>query len=294
MSVSIKRYVCVGAAAGIMASALLWFSIHPRSDREWIPEQAVLPEANIQGNVAHIRNMRDFTYTARSDFTPHYADRSYDLNKLTSVWYVLTPFSEDWRGPAHSFVSFGFADSQFVSISVEARREPGEVYNAVTGLFKRFELMYVIGDERDLIGQRAAFSTERVYLYPIKATPGRMREMFLSMLHRANELREHPEFYNTITNNCTSNVVAHVNRVAPDTVPAGIKTMLPGYTDEVAFKLGLIDTPLDLERARERYLINARARQFIRDPLFSFRIREAPATSGSTRVTGPSALTASR
>jgi hypothetical protein len=142
--------------------------------------------------------------------------------------------------------------------------------------------MYVVGDERDLVGQRAAFDDDRVYLYPIRAKPERMREMFLAMLERANRLRERPEFYNTLTNNCTSNVVAHVNQIAPKTVPAGIKTILPGYTDEIAFRLGLIATELDLPHARERYLINDRARRFITDSSFSVRIRESGASS-----TGP-------
>jgi hypothetical protein len=131
-----------------------------------------------------------------------------------------------------------------------------------------------VGDERDLIGQRAAFDSDKVYLYPIKASPDRMRAMFVAMLQRANALRDHPEFYNTLTNNCTSNVVSHVNQIAPRTVPAGIKTTLPGYTDEVAHRLGLIDSDLDIARARARYLINAQARRFIDDSLFSFRIRE--------------------
>jgi hypothetical protein len=222
-----------------------------------------------------IRNVRDFDYSGRQTFTARYSDRMYDLSKLTSVWYVLTPFSRRWRGPAHSFVSFGFSDSQFVAISVEARREPGETYDAVKGLFKQFELLYVIGDERDLIGQRAAFNDDPVYLYPIRAKSERIREMFVSMLSRANALRETPEFYNTLTNNCTSNVVSHVNQVAPRTVPAGIKTILPGYTDEVAHGLGLIETDVPLEETRARYLINDRAKRFLRDPLFSIRIRDS-------------------
>jgi hypothetical protein len=273
------RRVLTRAALGILAitaAGAIWLgTLDPRGDRTWIPEQAVLAEASIDRGVARIHNVRDFTYTARQDFTVKYADRTYDLDKLTSVWYVLTPFNEGWRGPAHSFVSFGFADSQFVAISVEARREPGETYDAFTGLFRRFELMYVVGDERDLIGQRAAFSDERVYLYPIKASPERMRFMFVSMLERANQLRQRPEFYNTLTNNCTSNVVAHVNRIVPNAVPAGYKTMMPGYTDEVAMRLGLIDTELEIEKARERFQINERARKYITDPWFSLRIRES-------------------
>lgn len=268
------RYALAVLLIAATATVVGLSSMAPRSDRAWIPEQAVLPEARIEGRVARVENVRNFAYTARKEFTSQYANRTYDLDKLVSVWYVLTPFNTSWRGPAHSFVSFGFADSQFVAISVEARREPGETYDAVKGIFNRFELMYVVGDERDLIGQRAAYDDDRVYLYPIKATPDKMRAMFVSMLERANKLRAEPEFYNTITNNCTSNVVAHVNQVAPHSVPSGLKTILPGYTDEVAHRLGLLETQLDLSSARERYLINARARRFLNDPLFSFRIRE--------------------
>ena len=269
-----RRLVRFGVLLAIPATVIAWMTIHPRGDRTWIPEQARAPAAEIEGATVRIANVRNFTYTARNDFTPAYDARTFDLDKLESVWYVLTPFSERWRGPAHSFVSFGFADSQFVAISVEARREPGETYDAVKGLFKRFELIYVVGDERDLIGQRAAYSTDRVYLYPIKATPEKMRAMFVAMLERANKLRAQPEFYNTLTNNCTSNVVAHVNQIAPNTVPSGIKTILPGYTDEVAHRLGLIDTRLDIVTARERFLVNEQAKRFIRDPRFSSRIRQ--------------------
>src|SRR5687767_2703017 len=185
MSRNTRRFLVIGLVLGCAVVVMAWTAIDPRADRTWIPEQAVLPAASMNGPTVRIGNVRNFTYTARSTFRPAYDTRSYDLDKLVSVWYVLTPFSDRWRGPAHSFVSFGFSDSQFVAISVEARREPGETYDAVKGLFKRFEVMYVVGDERDLIGQRAAFGGERVYLYPIRATRDRMRQMFVAMLERA-------------------------------------------------------------------------------------------------------------
>ena len=49
--------------------------------------------------------------------------------------------------------------------------------------------MYVIGDERDLIGQRAAFGKTPVYMYPIRAPRERIREVFVAMLQRADSLR---------------------------------------------------------------------------------------------------------
>jgi len=267
--------------AGISALLVLaagagtaWRRIAPRADRIWIAEQERAPHATFDGHVAHIANVRSFRYTARHDFTPRYVDRVYDLDKIESISYALTPFYVSFRGPAHSFVTFGFADSQFVAISVEARREPGEEYDVLKGLFKRFEVLYVVGDEPDLIGQRAAFTPEHVYLYPIHAPKEKIRAMFVSMLERANQLRTQPEFYNTVTNNCTSNVIAHVNAVAPATVPSGFRSFLPGYTDELGIRLGLIDTKLGVAQARARYLINDRVRKYLSDSLFSFRIRD--------------------
>jgi hypothetical protein len=267
------RRVATALAALAGASAIALSADHPRSDRPWVPQQAVMARAEIRGDSVHIHRLRNFSYTAEEEFTPAYEDRGYDLNKLESVWFVVTPFSRAWRGPAHTFVSFGFADSQYVGISVEARRERGETYGPVSGLFRRFELMYVVGDERDLIGSRAAFGDYDVYVYPIRTSRERIRALFIEMLGRSNALADRPEFYNTLTNNCTSNVVDHVNHLVPHAVPHGIKTALPGYADEVAYSLGLIDNSISLAEARRRYRVNDRARQFAHSPEFSRRIR---------------------
>lgn len=265
---------CLLLLAVLALTGALLAAMEPRRDRAWIPQQAVLPAARFEGSRVRITGVRNFRYADATHFTAAYDERVYDLDRLTGAWFVLTPFYSTWRGPAHSFVTFGFADSQFVSISVEARREIGEEYGPLAGLFNRYELLYVIGDERDVIGQRARFNDYPVYLYPIRAPRERIRAVFVEMLERANALRERPEFYNTVTNNCTSNVIAHVNHVAPDRVPTGLATMLPGYTDEVALRLGLIDSDLDLERARETFRVNDRARAAGDAPDFSLRIRE--------------------
>lgn len=275
-----KRFTRRHAALGVGTLAIIAGALsvalavdHPRSDREWIRQQAVMAHADIRGDSVYVNHVRNFSYTAEEVFTPAYDDRRYDLNKLESVWFIVTPFSKQWRGPAHTFVSFGFADSQYVGISVEARREPGETYSALTGLFRQFELIYVIGDERDLIASRAVYGGYDVYVYPIRASRERIRALFLEMLARSNALATRPEFYNTLTNNCTSNVVDHVNHIVPRAVPHGIKTILPGYADEVAYSLGLIDNTISLEEARRRFRVNDQARRFVTAQDFSGRIR---------------------
>jgi hypothetical protein len=282
----IRRRVWIPVAVIVFAAVALAVRLsvtHPSNDRHWAPEHAVMPHADFRGDSVLIHNVRNFVYASGTNFTPKYEERAYDLSTLESVWFIVTPFSRSWRGPAHTFVSFGFADSQFVGISVEARREPGENYAVLTGLLERFELIYVIGSESDLIGSRTAFAEFDVYLYPIRASPDKMRQLFIEMLQRANGLRTQPEFYHTVTNNCTSNVVAHVNSVAPGKVPHGLKTILPGYSDEVAYSLGLIDTTITLDESRRRFRVNDRAKQFAGRPDFSLRIRDiASAGSSST------------
>jgi hypothetical protein len=246
----------------------------PSNQRPWAPDHAQPPEITLADSLVRIGNLRTFRYRGADDFEPHYQARTYNLNQLTTVWYVLTPFSTSWRGPAHSFVSFGFGDSTFVSISIEARRELGEDYGVLKGIGRNYELIYVIGDERDVIGRRAAFGELDVYLYPIRTSPERARAVFLDMLRRAESLRTRPEFYHTFTNSCISNLVRHVNAVAPGRIPVGLKLLAPGYSDDVARALGLIDSTMTLEAARRTYRINDQARRHLDSVDFSIKIRQ--------------------
>ena len=255
-------------------AVLLWWLLRlPSHTRRWAPEQAELPWAEIRGDSAHVHNVRNFDWTSATEYTPNWDIRTYDLARLDSAWFVLVPLTSAWRGPAHSFVTFGFSDASYLSVSVEARREVGEEYSVLRGLFRTYELIYVLGDERDLIGRRAVFDGTPVYLYPIQAPRETIREVFVDMVERINRLRDQPEFYNTLTNNCTSNLIRHVNRVVPGRIPPSWRTVLPGYSDEMAIALGLIDSTISIDSARARYRINDRARAAFDSAGFSRRIR---------------------
>lgn len=262
--------VAVAALAVIGAAAL----VRPSNDRPWLPGQAVLAYASFERDSVTIHNMRNFTYGPDGAAVRAYENRAYDLDAIETVWFVLAPFERDNRGPAHTFLSFGFADSQYVAISVEARREVGEEYSLLRGLLRRYEILYVIGDERDLIGLRTNVRGDDVYVYPIRTSRENVRRLFVEMLERANRLRAQPEFYNTLFNNCTTNILDHVNSVAPNRIPYGKEVLLPGYADELAQRLGLLDSSLPIEAARRRFLVNERARKYAGRPDFSTRIRQ--------------------
>jgi hypothetical protein len=247
--------------------------IKPSNDREWTTDQQVLAHADINANLVTIHNIRNFQYRTVDDYTPNYYDRVFDLDKIKKVWYVVEPFS-GVPGSAHTFLSFEFEGNQFVAISVEIRKENGEKYNPIKGLFNQYELMYVIADERDVIKLRTNYRKDLVYLYPAKTTKEKMQQLFLDMVARANHLKDHAEFYNTITNTCTTNIVRHVNAISPERIPKfRWQILFPRESDRLAYRLGLIDTNLPLEKARERYLINKRAIKYAEDYDFSVKIR---------------------
>lgn len=264
----------VGITVVVAAAGITLALMEPRGDRDWKLEHSVVSEVSFDGDLVHIRGIRNFSYESAETFTPAYYDRTFDLTKVESVWFIISIFDPSRRGLAHSFLSFGFEGGEFVSISVEARQEKGESYSILAGLFKRFEVIYVIGDERDLVGTRAIQRDDHVYLYPIRVSHEKARALFIEILHAANRLRESPEFYNTLTNNCTTRIHDHVNRVASKEIPDSWKILLPGYADEVAYDLGLIDTELEFDQARERFWIKEKARRYADSPEFSKLIRE--------------------
>lgn len=264
-----RALVVLGVLLTVAVVAILL--VRPSNDRKWSPDQAVLASAEIREPLVVVRNIRNFDYQSEGRYTPSYYDRTFDLRKLDSAWFFVEPFGKG--GAAHTFVSFGFEDRDFLAISIEIRKETGESFSVVKGLLRQYEIMYVLGDERDLVRLRTNFRRDPVHLYRIDAGSERIRAMFLSMLRRANHLRDAPEFYNTATNTCTTNLVRHVNEIAPERVPFSPAVLLPAHSDRLAYDIGLLDRSVPFDRLRSRALINAVAATYADDPEFSRRIR---------------------
>ena len=250
-----------------------WLFQRPSNERTWVPNLAILPRSTFQGDTVTIHNIRNTIYRSVDDYTPAYYERVFDLKSIESVDFIVVPF-QGLAAAAHTFVIFGFDGGQRVAISVEVRREREESYSPLRGMLRQCELIYVIADERDVILSRTRYWRDRVYLYPIRASRENIRNMFISMLHRANRLRTRPEFYNTLTNNCTSNILRHFNHVNERKLPASLNILFPGYSDRLVYDLGLIDRRLTFDRLQRQSEISEKANRFADDPRFSQRIRE--------------------
>ena len=247
-----------------------WVSIMPSHHRLWRPEVAVMPRATIDGDRVRITGVRDFDYRTRDDFTVRYEEREVQLSHLTGLDFFVSYWSE---GPvAHTFVSFIFDNTAPLSISIETRPEVGEGFDPLASLFKQFELIYVVGNERDLVRVRTNFRKETVYLYRLNSPVENVRRLLLVYLERINELADRPEFYHLLTNSCTINIIRYAN-AAGRTGQFNIRHLLNGLIDSYLYHSGRVDTTLPFEELRQRSLINKVALAADDAPDFSDRIR---------------------
>jgi hypothetical protein len=247
--------------------------LQPSNNRDWSPDLAVLAYAEIDGNTVKLHNIRNCTYRADNEYVVKHYDRDFKLDKIRSVDFIVVPFKEA-QGLAHTMISFGFEGDQYVCVSVEARLEKGETYSPLLGSLRQLELMYVVADERDVILRRTYHRGVDVFLYRTKATRDQARKLFLDVVHRLNKLYREPEFYDTLTNNCTTNLALHANRLKPYAIPLlDPRVLLPGYSDRLAFELGWLDTNRPFDELKAEAKITDRANRAADGEDFSKVIR---------------------
>ncbi|MGB6350256.1 MAG: DUF4105 domain-containing protein [Pseudolabrys sp.] len=229
-----------------------------------------MPRVVIEGDTVSISGVRNFDYRSRDDFTVRYEERKIQLSHLTGLDFFVSYWSEGLVG--HTFLSFIFDNAPPLSISIETRPEVGEGFNPVASLFKQFELIYVVGDERDLVRVRTNYRKETVYLYHLNSSADDARRLLTIYLKRINELADRPEFYHLLSNSCTINIIRYANAAGREG-RFDIRHLLNGMIDSYLYHSGRVNTTLPFEELRRRSLINEAAKAADNAPDFSERIR---------------------
>jgi Domain of unknown function (DUF4105) len=254
------------------AVVLIWWLLMPPSNnRNWQPDVAVLPWADINGDRVTIHNIRNCDYRSETDYTVRHYDKTFDLARLNSVDLAIIY----WGSPyiAHTMLSFGFEGDGNVCFSIETRKEIGEEYSTVKGFFRQYELTYVVADERDLIGLRTNYRGEQVYLYRLNPPNDLARRVFLDYLREVNSLKEHPEWYNALSSNCTTNIRGHATPYTSD-ARLDWRIIVNGFLDEMLYDRKMVDTGMPFPDLKKKSLINERAKGIDKSPEFSHMIRE--------------------
>ncbi len=248
-----------------------WARVSPSHEGDWPSEVRHLAQASIEGDRVIIRNIRNFEWHGTRTSLERWEERSYSLSALSRLDLIASY----WAGPhvAHLMLSFGFDTGEHLVASIEIRRRRDQEYSTLKGAFRNFELIYILGDERDLLRLRTAFRKERVHLFRLSTPPERVRRLFLEYLRTINRLAERPRFYNTLTTNCTTQIrVAGV--AAGAVIPWDWRLLLTGHTPEFLYARGTPDTRLSFEELHRRAQINEAADQAGASAEFSWIIRE--------------------
>ncbi|WP_367607646.1 DUF4105 domain-containing protein [Legionella sp. W05-934-2] len=248
-----------------------WSLMTPSHDRPWLKEVAVMPKAYINGDTVRITGVRNFDYRSRDDFTVKYEERTVQLSHLVGLDLYISYFMP---GPVgHTFVSFIFDNAPPLSVSIETRPEIGESFAPIASMFRQFELIYVVGDERDIVRVRTNFRNEQVYLYRIRMSKQKLRELFLVYLRRINELADNPEFYHLLSNSCTINIIRYANK-AGRVGRIDFRHYLNGLIDSYFYSQGqLKPTDIPFVELRQQSNINKKAQQANDSTDFSQKIR---------------------
>ena len=265
------RRTFLGVLGAFLVVLVLWLAIPPSNSREWQPDVTTLAFADIDGDRVLIHNVRNAEYRSETDYVVRLEAWALDLTKLRS----LDLFLVYWGSPliAHTIMSWGFEGDRYLAISIETRKEKGEQYSALRGFFRQYELVFVVADERDVVRLRTNVRGEDVYVYRLDTPAADARVLLLRYLAEVNRLREQPEWYNALTDNCTT-AIHRLAHVGARRSWWSWKLFLNGHLDELAYDLGAIDRSLPFVVLKAKSHINERARAADDDPRFSVRIRE--------------------
>jgi hypothetical protein len=261
----------IGVVAFLFGGVLAWWlTLSPTNDGDWQPDVAQKAWADIQGDEVTLHNVRNCEYRTETNYTPRWETRTVRISQITGIDLAINYWGSPWI--AHPIVSFQFADAPPLCFSIETRKKLGQTYSAIEGLYRQFELIYIVADERDVIRVRTNYRSEDIYLYRTTISPARARERFLEYIHSLNALRNKPRWYNAITTNCTTSI--RTQHPPKERIPWDWRILLNGKGDELMYERHFIVTDgLPFAELKTRSLIDTRARAANDSPDFSQLIR---------------------
>ncbi|NOQ64305.1 MAG: DUF4105 domain-containing protein [Methyloprofundus sp.] len=254
-----QRSISISIIALLYISVLfLWSTMQASNDRNWVSSVAKLPHTVIESENITVHNIRNFDYKTEFNFIENYYDKSYRLEDLETLSFILSY----WGGGttvAHTILSFGFKNGDYLAVSAETRLEKDEPQGLLQGFFNQYEIIYILADERDVLRLRSNYrkvEPEEVFVYPTKFNKQKVRQVFDIIMARVNTLYQNPEFYNTLTHNCFTSLHGDLSSINENKAVFDWRIFANGYSDQMLYENGNMNTDLSFAEAKAYFHIN--------------------------------------
>ncbi len=234
------RYRALAFVLAALPVMLFFAAIKPDPDTVYQTSWARQPSVRFEPKgLITIGNIRDFRYRSEKDYDVRYRTTTFDPALAEKLYFAISHW-DGLENVAHTMLTFTFSDGKSVTVSFETRLPVGKEQGTIAGLYKQFGLGLIFGTESDLLKLRATYRGETLYLYPTVATPAMTREAFELLAARAAQLEQHPEFYNTLTANCTTTIVSALRPLLFNWKPDA-RVIFNGQLDLLGFQKGYLD-----------------------------------------------------
>ena len=239
----------------MITTAGLMSTRNPSLSRTWDEDVEVLAGVEFPGDgPVRLTNIRDWQYTQASVVSKPYFDASFNPQDIVDLWMYEQQL-DDVGLIAHTFLVFEFDESygpaRYLGLSVETRRESGEEYSLIGGMFRSFEVTHIWATEADLVTRRVQFLDYPLTRYRLDIPAEVRSRVFVKMASETADLAAMPRWYNTVTNNCTSGLIRYVNESEPGAIPVHYSYALTGKVDDYLERLGYLDPNYSLAITRD-------------------------------------------
>lgn len=233
----IKAKPMLSALAVVLVLVLLFavfvMTRTPRLNRDWKDHLAVMPAIELSSREFKLGPATNWTYAPDGPTEKGTTDFAASFQDLRNVWFMVEP-QPGGGYAAHTLVLFEFAGDRIIGLTVEARQEKNEKYDALEGLFNKFELAYIWSTAKELLTRRAVFLKKDIYVYPLHLGDKEKDDFLKALLLQTQSVETKPRFYNTFTSNCT-NELGKVARI-----PWHYSFILTGYSPQYLHRLKYI------------------------------------------------------
>lgn len=210
--------------------------LKPSEIKEYDPSVIInLPDYQNKRRPARILSKTESVYEVENirwepkSFEPsNYQWRNFkvDISKLKDVYFVKKPFTPEFIA-AHSMLLFKFEKGGVINdmgeetdsfvLSIEAYLREGQSYSLVDGMRNKFNIIWLFATWKDYSYRTMLYDMDSrsLILYSVNLSLFQKKELLEYALVQASVNRE-GEYYNTITNNCTNNLVILINKTLPE------------------------------------------------------------------------------